>query len=302
MGGAFGGRTLPTAELEAARLARSVAPRPVLVQWTRADEFREAFHRPPATHRIRARLGPDGRVAARWHAFVCGHLIRSGAVLPAWLQRAANAVTGDSGIARGARPPHAPGATRVEFDALPPGRALGIGCAPYEDASWTAVVAEVEADARGGFAARGLWCAQDSGRVLDADRVRAQVEGNLVWAIGSALREELLTEAGAVTAASFADDRLPSLADVPPRLEVALLEPPPGAGFSGAGETALGRAAQVRHARAPLAGGQDPLPAVGLVCGFPDQSHVTREFRKRVNMMPGAYRALARKTGGGRAS
>ncbi len=330
MGGAFGGRTVPTVELEAARLAHAVAPRPVLVQWTRADEFREAFHRPPSSHRIRARLGPDRRVAAWWHAFVSGHVIFTAAVLPPWLQRAANAVAGDSGVARGARPPYAFEAARVEFDAvalpvqtgpwrglgaapnafavesgmdelasiagqdplafrldhlggeprlaaclrraaamagwgraLPPGRALGVGCAPYKDASWAAVIAEVEADARGRLAVHGLWCAQDSGRVLDPDRVRAQVEGNLVWAIGSALTEELTIEGGAVAAAGFADYRLPTLRDVPRRLEVALVEPPPGAGFGGAGETALGpalaaianaasRAAGRRYARLPL--------------------------------------------------
>uniref|UniRef100_UPI0022EAA7AC molybdopterin cofactor-binding domain-containing protein n=1 Tax=Falsiroseomonas oryzae TaxID=2766473 RepID=UPI0022EAA7AC len=309
LGGAFGGRTVPNVELEAARLARAVAPRPVLVQWTREDEFREAFHRPPSSHRIRARLGPDGRVASWWHAFVSGHVIFTAAVLPEWLQRAANAVTGDTGIARGARPPYAAGRARVEFDAvplpvptgpwrglgaapnafavesamdelalragrdplafrldhldaeprlaaclrraadmaswgraLPPGRSLGIGCAPYKEAAWAAVVAEVEADGRGGIAVHGLWCAQDSGRVLDADRVRAQIEGNLVWAIGSALTEELTLEAGAVAAAGFADYRLPTLADVPRQLEVALVEPPAGAGFGGAGETALGPA------------------------------------------------------------
>jgi len=332
MGGAFGGRTVPNVEIEAARLARVVAPRPVLVQWTRADEFREAFHRPPSSHRIRARLGPDGRVAAWWHAFVSGHVIFTAAVLPPWLQRAANAVTGDSGIARGARPPYGFGAARVEFDAvtlpvptgpwrglgaapnafavesamdelarlagrdalafrlehlaaeprlaaclrraagmagwgraLPPGRALGVGCAPYKDASWAAVVAEVEADARGGFAVRGLWCAQDSGRVLDADRVRAQVEGNLVWAVGSALTEELALDGGAVAAASFADYRIPTLVDVPRRLEVALLDPPAGAGFGGAGETALGPAlAAIANAASRAAGtrlGRLPLRA-----------------------------------------
>jgi isoquinoline 1-oxidoreductase beta subunit len=333
MGGAFGGRSVPNVELEAARLARAVAPRPVLVQWTRADEFREAFHRPPSSHRIRARLGPDGRVASWWHAFVSGHVIFTAAVLPEWLQRAANAVTGDTGIARGARPPYAFGTARVEFDAValpvatgpwrglgaapnafamesamdalallsgrdalafrldhlqaeprlaaclrraaemagwgravPPGRALGIGCAPYKDASWAAVVAEVEADASGGIAVQGLWCAQDSGRVLDPDRVRAQAEGNLVWAIGAAVTEELGLEAGAVAAANFADYRLPTLADVPRRLEVALMDPPAGAGFGGAGETALGpalaaianaasRAAGQRLARLPLRAG-----------------------------------------------
>jgi AraC-like DNA-binding protein len=49
---------------------------------------------------------------------------------------------------------------------------------------------------------------------------------------------------------------------------------------------------QVRHACALLAGGDDPLPAVGFVCGFSDQAHFTREFRRRVNLTPGAYRAI----------
>jgi AraC-like DNA-binding protein len=51
---------------------------------------------------------------------------------------------------------------------------------------------------------------------------------------------------------------------------------------------------QVRHACALLAGSDEPLPAVGFVCGFSDQAHFTREFRRRVNLTPGAYRALVR--------
>lgn len=58
--------------------------------------------------------------------------------------------------------------------------------------------------------------------------------------------------------------------------------------------TAVARAVQVRHACALLAGSDDPLPAIGFACGFSDQAHFTREFRKRVNMTPGAYRALLR--------
>lgn len=58
--------------------------------------------------------------------------------------------------------------------------------------------------------------------------------------------------------------------------------------------TAVGRAVQVRHACTLLAGGDDPLPAVGFVCGFSDQAHFTREFKRRVNMTPGAYRTLLR--------
>ncbi|TDG02633.1 AraC family transcriptional regulator, partial [Paracraurococcus ruber] len=58
--------------------------------------------------------------------------------------------------------------------------------------------------------------------------------------------------------------------------------------------TAVGRAVQVREACARLAGGEDPLPAIGYACGFSDQAHFTREFRRRVAMTPGAYRAALR--------
>ncbi|MGK7867630.1 helix-turn-helix transcriptional regulator [Falsiroseomonas sp. E2-1-a20] len=61
---------------------------------------------------------------------------------------------------------------------------------------------------------------------------------------------------------------------------------------SGLTLTAVLRTVQVRHACALLAGGEEPLPAVGYICGFSDQAHFTREFRKRVNMTPGAYRGL----------
>ncbi|WP_376100643.1 helix-turn-helix transcriptional regulator (plasmid) [Roseomonas sp. CCTCC AB2023176] len=53
------------------------------------------------------------------------------------------------------------------------------------------------------------------------------------------------------------------------------------------------RAVQVRHA-CTLLSGDDPLPAIGFVCGFSDQAHFTRAFRARLNMTPGAYRALVR--------
>lgn len=51
VGGAFGGKTICTVELEAAVLAQAVQ-RPVKLQWTRAQEFRQGFHRPPSSHRI----------------------------------------------------------------------------------------------------------------------------------------------------------------------------------------------------------------------------------------------------------
>ena len=130
VGGAFGGKTICTVELEAAVLARAVRA-PVKLQWTRAQEFRYGFHRPPSSHRLRVAL-QNGRLHTWWHAQASSHILFTNAVLPPWLQRLANLV-GDDGVARGALPPYRTSRRRVEVDVirLPvltgPWRGLGAG-------------------------------------------------------------------------------------------------------------------------------------------------------------------------------
>lgn len=130
IGGSFGGKTICTVELEAAVLAREVGA-PVKVQWTRQQELQHAFHRPPSSHRVRARVR-EGRIVEWWHAFGSSHILFTGAVLPAWLQRVTDLI-GDDGVARGARLAYRAGARRTEFDLarLPvmtgPWRGLGAG-------------------------------------------------------------------------------------------------------------------------------------------------------------------------------
>ena len=130
VGGAFGGKTICTVELEAALLARAVKA-PVKVQWTRAQEFQFGFHRPPSSHRLRARL-KDGKLDQWWHAFASSHILFTNAVLPPWLQRLTDFI-GDDGVARGATLPYRAAARRTEFDVvrLPvftgPWRGLGAG-------------------------------------------------------------------------------------------------------------------------------------------------------------------------------
>ena len=46
---------------------------------------------------------------------------------------------------------------------------------------------------------------------------------------------------------------------------------------------------RVRHAAGRIAAG-DPLPEVALAAGFCDQSHLTRQFKQRMGVTPGAYR------------
>lgn len=59
--GTYGRNNVADAALDAARLSRA-AGRPVLVQWSRADEFRRSPNRPELDARIRAALDAQGRI------------------------------------------------------------------------------------------------------------------------------------------------------------------------------------------------------------------------------------------------
>lgn len=304
VGGAFGGKTICTVELEAAVLARA-AKAPLKVQWSRAQEFKHGFHRPPSSHRIRARL-QDGRLQDWWHSFASSHILLTSAAAPPWLQLVTH-VIGDMGVARGATLPYRAKARRSEFDLerLPvhtgPWRGLGAGpnvfalesamdecaraagadpvqfrlnhiddprlaevlrmavkaaeshespaaspqtkrgrgvaCGIYKAMSYAAVVADVQVDpTTGEIRVLQMWCAHDCGHVINADQVRAQCEGNLVWGLGMALIEQLPVGTSEVAAMNFGDSPIPRIGDVPP-LQVMLVEStaPP----TGAGETAI---------------------------------------------------------------
>ncbi len=320
MGGGFGGRTIVRQELEAALLSQAVAV-PVKVQWSRAAEFQQGFHRPPSSHRIRARLGSDGRINDWWHAFGSGHVIFTSAAMPRWMQ-AVTSLVKDPGVARGALPPYAAGRMRVEFSdiRLPvdtgpwrglgagpngyaiesaidelavlagrdplafrleqlepqhhrlaaclrrvaelaqwqpqakyqPGFGRGVACGIYKESSFAAVIADVAVNAQGEAQPLGLYCAQDSGLIVNPDQVRAQIEGNLLWGLGMVLHEALPLDGARVAALSFADYPLPRITDMPP-VRIALIEPE-GAAPSGAGETAMVAAAAIGNAIAAATG------------------------------------------------
>jgi isoquinoline 1-oxidoreductase beta subunit len=113
--------------------------------------------------------------------------------------------------------------------------AMGLACGIYKEMSHAAAVARVARTATG-YRVTGLWCAHDCGLVINPDQVRAQVEGNLVWGMGMALREDLLIEGGAIQAESFFDYTVPVLSDVPD-IRIRLIEGSPVP--TGAGETAI---------------------------------------------------------------
>lgn len=110
VGGAFGGRVIATVELEAAALARAVKA-PVKVQWTRQQEYALAYHRAPASHRIKLRV-TDQQITDWDHGQVSSHIFFTSAVAPKWMQRATDLLIGDDGVARGMVPPYQLGRAR----------------------------------------------------------------------------------------------------------------------------------------------------------------------------------------------
>ena len=97
LGAGLGHKVETKAAVEAARLAQA-AGRPVHLVWSRAEDFRNSFVRPPTHHILRASLTADGRIEALVHEQASGKV-----ALP-FLPAIAGAVLGhDFGAWRGAR-------------------------------------------------------------------------------------------------------------------------------------------------------------------------------------------------------
>jgi isoquinoline 1-oxidoreductase subunit beta len=117
----------------------------------------------------------------------------------------------------------------------------GVACGAYKGAAYAAAVAQVEvvatADKRiQSIRVSKLWCTHDCGRMVDAQGVLAQVQGNLVWTIGMVLTEYMEAPRGTSIALNFSGYSIPKIADIPP-MEVELIESSEAP--TGAGETAM---------------------------------------------------------------
>jgi isoquinoline 1-oxidoreductase beta subunit len=86
--------------------------------------------------------------------------------------------------------------------APPSGRARGIACATDVD-TVVAQVAEVSVDDAGKIRVHRVTAAMDCGLVVNPDGARAQVEGNVMWGVGSTLLEEARVEDGRFAAGNF---------------------------------------------------------------------------------------------------
>jgi CO/xanthine dehydrogenase Mo-binding subunit len=96
--------------------------------------------------------------------------------------------------------------------------------------SFTTQIAEVSVDTETGqVRLLKLTTAHDIGTVLNPVGFHGQINGGAVQGIGYGLTEELVLENGHVQTSSFADYKLPSIADIP-ELQAVLLEPTHGIG------------------------------------------------------------------------
>jgi len=132
VGGAFGGRVLCQASVEAAWLSKAVG-KPVKVQWSREDEFRYNYVGPQFSTRIDANIDKTGQIT-HWHYQSVGApILTSSMLVPSYLHWAADLIP-DPGTKRGMTIPYDIKNQRVEFadERLPmaTGPWRGLGAAP----------------------------------------------------------------------------------------------------------------------------------------------------------------------------
>ncbi|MEM9622416.1 MAG: xanthine dehydrogenase family protein, partial [Pseudomonadota bacterium] len=132
IGGAFGGRLLCQASIEAAWLSQAVGE-PVKVQWSREEEFACNYVGPQFSTRIEAGLDDTGNIAYWHHRMAGAPILTSSTFIPRRLHWAADLVA-DPGTQRGTELPYAVTNQRVEFAdvrvPMPTGAWRGLGAAP----------------------------------------------------------------------------------------------------------------------------------------------------------------------------
>ncbi len=115
------------------------------------------------------------------------------------------------------------------------GRSLGLAV-HHSCLTYVAVVASVVKDAGGKVRVDEAWVVADAGTVVNPDRVKAMMEGAVVFGMSLALHGAITMKKGAVEQTNFRDYRLVRLSEAPRAIHVELVEteaPPGGAGEPG---------------------------------------------------------------------
>lgn len=116
------------------------------------------------------------------------------------------------------------------------GRAFGFA-AHLSFNTYVAVVVAVTEDSLGRPHVDEAWMAVDCGRAINPDRVRAQMEGAVVFGISSALHGNITLEGGAVVQSNFHDYPVARMDQAPRAIHVDLL--PSDGPLGGVGEPGL---------------------------------------------------------------
>jgi isoquinoline 1-oxidoreductase beta subunit len=104
--------------------------------------------------------------------------------------------------------------------------------------SYTAAAVEIAMQDANAIDVRRVVVAIDPGYVVHRDAVKAQVEGGILWGLGSAMHEEITIKDGRVQQSNFSDYPLLKLAEAPGKIEAIIM--PSGGFWGGVGEPPIG--------------------------------------------------------------
>jgi isoquinoline 1-oxidoreductase subunit beta len=128
-------------------------------------------------------------------------------------------------------------AEKAGWATRPKGNGRGMGIAAHRSFnSYVASVVEVVTDARGGFTVPRIEQVIDAGLIVNPDRVRAQLEGAAVMAIGLARNGAITAAGGRIQQSNFNDFPVARMSDAPVRVNVTFVDsgaPPTGVGEPG---------------------------------------------------------------------
>jgi isoquinoline 1-oxidoreductase len=267
VGGGFGGKTVNTQAVEAARLAKATG-RPVQVMWSRAEEFYYDAFRPAAVVKIKSGIDAAGQMTFWDYTVFCAgdrgapHFY----TIPHHRTAAAGGFQGPPGLhpfAVGAW--RAPGnntntfARESQIDLMAAAAGIdpvqfrlnhlrdprmirvlqaaadhfGVACG-MDAGTWVAAIAEVAVDAsKGAVQVKRVLCAQDMGVVINPEGAKIQMEGCITMGLGYALTEEIQFEGGKILDTNFDTYTIPRFSWVP-KIDTVILEanefPPQGGG------------------------------------------------------------------------
>lgn len=117
--------------------------------------------------------------------------------------------------------------------------------------TYVAVVADVSTNEQGKIKVNRVDVAVDCGRYVNPDRVKSQMEGAVVYALGMILRGQITAESGVVQEDNFDTYQVARMADAPSSIHVHLMDndhPPAGVGEPGVPPVAAAITNAIYHA------------------------------------------------------